>query len=99
MPSQMRIVSLIETLEGFESSRTHFNMQRSVYPSISRNFSLLEAQFLSERRLFDEAIEVLDSELDSKPDDIELLYKKAMIGGEAGKKRYFRKGFKSNTRD
>ena len=85
MPSQMRIVSLIEILEGFESSRTHLNMQRSVYPSISRNFSLLEAQFLSERRLFDDAIEVLDSELDSKPDDIELLYRKAMIGGEAGK--------------
>ncbi len=85
MPSQMRIVSLIETLEGFESSRMHFSIQRSAYPSISRNFSLLEAQFLSERRLFEEAIEVLDSELNSKPDDIELLYKKAMIGGEAGK--------------
>ena len=85
MPSQMRIVSLIEILEGFESSRTHLSMQRSAYPSLSRNFSLLEAQVLSERRLFNEAIEVLDSELDSKPDDIELLYRKAMVGGEAGK--------------
>ena len=61
MPSQMRIVSLIEILEGFESSRMHLNIQRSAYPSISRNFSLLEAQFLSERRLFEDAIEVLDS--------------------------------------
>ena len=85
MPSQMRIVLLIEILEGFESSRTHLSMQRSAYPSISRNFSLLEAQVLSERRLFNEAIEVLDNELNSKPDDIELLYRKAMIGGEAGK--------------
>ena len=85
MPSQMRIAALIETLDGLESSRNHFTVQRSAYPLSSRNFSLLEAQFLSERRLFDEAIAVLDSELIQKPNDIEILYRKAMIGGEAGR--------------
>jgi len=85
MASQMRIASLIETLEGLESSRNHFTEQRSAYPLSSRNFSLLEAQFLSERKLFNEAIGVLDSELDSKPNDIGILYRKALIGGEAGR--------------
>ena len=61
MPAQMRIASLMETLDGLESSRNHFTVQRSVYPSSSRNFSLVEAQFLSERRLFNEAIAVLDA--------------------------------------
>ena len=85
MPSQMRIGYLIENLEGLESSRSHFSAQRSAYPPIAKNFSLLEAQFLSERGLFDEAIAVLDSELVEKPDDTEMLYSKAMIGGAAGK--------------
>ena len=85
MPSQMRIASLIETLDGLESSRNHFTVQRSVYPLSSRNFSLIEAQFLSERSLFNEAIAVLDSELVAKPNDIGILYRKAMIGGEAGR--------------
>ena len=85
MPAQMRIASLIETLDGIESSRNHFTVQRSLYPLSSRNFSLLEAQFLSERRLFNEAIAVLDSELVQKPNDIAILYRKAMIGGESGK--------------
>ena len=63
-------LSLIETLDGLESSRNHFTVQRSVYPLSSRSFSLLEAQFLSERRLFNEAIAVLDSELVTKPNEI-----------------------------
>ncbi len=84
MNAQFRIASLLKSLEGLESARNHFISLRNRFPSSTKPFSVLESQFLSGLELYEEAIYVLDQELSTTPDDVEILYRKAMIAGQKG---------------
>ena len=82
--AQARIASLISGQVGLSEARNFLGQSRVANPDAQRPLVLLEAQLLSEASAEDELFGFLDSQLALDPDNLGLLYFRAMSGQKFG---------------
>lgn len=80
IPAQARIGAILVNEGRLEEAREHFDRLRAQRPSRKQQLILLEAQLLTERGMQEEVFEFLDAALAADPENIELLYFRAMTG-------------------
>ena len=82
--AQGRIADLMQESQGLEAARQHLAQQRQRLPSLAAQFELLEGQMLSRLGLKDSLFAHLDDAIGAHPEDIPLLYFRAMSGQRFG---------------
>jgi tetratricopeptide (TPR) repeat protein len=82
--AQARIAGLISGQEGLAEARTFLGQSRMANPSARGQLVLLEAQLLSDAKAEVELFGFLDGQLESDPDNLGLLYFRAMSGQKFG---------------
>lgn len=80
IPAQARIGAILVNEGRLEEAREHFDRLRIQRPGRKQQLILLEAQLLAERGMQTEVFEFLDGALAEDPENIELLYFRAMTG-------------------
>lgn len=80
IPAQARIGSILVNEGRWPEAREHFDRLRAQRPSRRQDLILLEAQILAERGMQEEVFEFLDLAVAEDPENIELLYFRAMTG-------------------
>lgn len=80
LPAQSRIAELLVEQGRVEEARTWLETRRGEYPSRYDQLLMVEAQLLSERGLRDPLFDLLDTAIDSDPENVDLLYYRAMTG-------------------
>jgi len=80
IPAQARISAILVNEGRLAEAREHFDRLRAQRPSRKQQLILLEAQLLTERGMQEEVFEFLDAALAADPENIELLYFRAMTG-------------------
>lgn len=80
LPAQSRLGALLIGNGQVAEARGHFESERSDHPERHDQLILVEAQLLNERGLSDELFTLLDHSLAADPDNIDLLYYRAMAG-------------------
>ena len=80
LPAQSRIAALMIEQGRLDDARTWLETRRAEHPSRADQLLMVEAQLLSERGLKDPLFELLDESIDSNPDNVDLLYYRAMTG-------------------
>ena len=78
IPALARLASILADEGRWQEARDYFDRLRQRHPARSRQLTLLEASLLAESGLETEALELLDALLNEKPNDIELLFSRAM---------------------
>lgn len=79
LPAQVKISELLLATASLAEVRQHLDRQRADKPSYTSELVLLESEFLSRQKEFNLAYELLDNALLVKPDDIKLLYSRALL--------------------
>ncbi|MBT5203096.1 MAG: hypothetical protein HOL98_06520 [Gammaproteobacteria bacterium] len=82
--AQARIAGLISGQEGLAEARTFLGQSRMANPSARGQLVLLEAQLLSEAKAEEALFGFLDGQLERDPDNLGLLYFRAMSGQKFG---------------
>jgi tetratricopeptide (TPR) repeat protein len=82
--AQGRVADLMQESQGLEAARQHLAQQRQRLPSLAAQFELLEGQMLSRLGLKDSLFAHLDDAIGAHPEDIPLLYFRAMSGQRFG---------------
>jgi tetratricopeptide (TPR) repeat protein len=82
--AQGRVADLMQESQGLEAARQHLAQQRQRLPSLAAQFELLEGQMLSRLGLKDSLFAHLDDAIGAYPEDIPLLYFRAMSGQRFG---------------
>lgn len=80
LPAQARIVSILADDARWEEARDHLARQRIARPDRVQQLIMIEAQLLAERGMPDEALDFLEQSLAQDPENIDLLYFRAMTG-------------------
>lgn len=80
IPAQARIGAILVNEGRLPEAREHFDRLRAQRPSRKQQLILLEAQLLAERGMQEEVFDFLDAAVDEDPENIELLYFRAMTG-------------------
>ena len=78
IPALVRLASILADEGRWQEARGYFDWLRQRHPDRGRQLTLLEASLLAESGLETEALELLDALLNEKPNDIELLFSRAM---------------------
>ena len=84
MPAQERIVSILADEGLWEQARVHLRQLRTQKPEHRQRLRIMEAQLLADRGQEKEAMSFLDSILLLEPENIELLYYRAITGQRFG---------------
>lgn len=85
MPAQARIASLLANEGLWEEARAHLANLRKQKPEDRQRLILIEAQLLADLSQEQEALDFLDSILRQEPENVELLYYRAMTGQRFGR--------------
>jgi tetratricopeptide (TPR) repeat protein len=84
IPAQARIASLLANEGLWEEARAHLGNLRTQKPEHRQQLILIEAQLLADRGQEQEALDFLDAILQQEPENVELLYYRAMTGQRFG---------------
>lgn len=84
LPAQARVAGLMTEQGRVPEARAYLDNLRDQYPGRHDELIQLEAQILSEQGLESEALDVLDRAIAADPDNIDLLYFRAMTGHQFG---------------
>ncbi len=79
-----RIARLKAEHEGMESMRAYLDVLRDEFPELEVPLALLEIEVLMERKAHPEAMDAVNAALQREPDDVNLLYARAMVAEKAG---------------
>lgn len=85
IPAQARIASILANDGLWEEARAHLANLRIQKPEYKQRLVLIEAQLLADLSQEQEALDFLDSMLRQEPENIELLYYRAMTGERFGR--------------
>tara|TARA_R110002111_G_scaffold67411_1_gene109571 strand:- start:1630 stop:3453 length:1824 start_codon:yes stop_codon:yes gene_type:complete len=77
--AQTHYVSLLADHGAMAKARKHLSDIRAANPNMAVQYYLFESSFLRERNLNDAAATLLDTAITEHPDDIDLLYSRAML--------------------
>jgi tetratricopeptide (TPR) repeat protein len=80
IPAQARIATLLVNDGRWEEASEHLERLRIQLPERRQQLIILEARLLAERGMEQEVLAFLDSKLADEPDNVELLYFRAMTG-------------------
>ncbi len=80
IPAQARIAALLVNDGRWDEAREHLSRMRADRPARRQQLVMIEAQLLTERGLEEDVFTFLDGVLDADPENIELLYFRAMTG-------------------
>lgn len=80
LPAQSRIAGLMVDQGHIDEARTYLETVRAENPERFDELIMVEAQLLSDRGLEDEVFDLMDGAIEQDPDNIELLYFRAMTG-------------------
>ena len=80
LPAQARIARLMLEEGRLEEMQSYFDNVRARRPRQANQMVMIEVQALSQRELKSAVFSLLDSYIDSHPDNIEMLYFRAMTG-------------------
>jgi tetratricopeptide (TPR) repeat protein len=80
LPAQSRIAGLMVDQGKVEEARTYLETQRAQNPGRYDELVMVEAQVLSERGKQDDVFDLLDRVISQDPENIDLLYFRAMTG-------------------
>jgi tetratricopeptide (TPR) repeat protein len=84
IPAQVRIISIFANEGLWEEARAHLEKLHIQKPEHRQRLMLMEAQLLADRGQEQEALSFLDSILGQEPENVELLYYRAMTGQRFG---------------
>ena len=84
LPAQMKAAYLITELHGLDAARTYLDDLRASYPQQSSELVRAEVELLSDAGRYDDAIRLVSTALSSTPDDVDLLYTRAMLAERSG---------------
>ena len=84
IPAQERIVAILADEGLWEEARAHLDKLRTQKPEHRQRLMIMEAQLLADRGREKEALGFLDSILGLEPENVELLYYRAMTGERFG---------------
>jgi tetratricopeptide (TPR) repeat protein len=84
IPAQERIASILADEGLWEEARSHLDKLRKQKPKDRQRLVIIEAQLLADRGQQQEALGFLDSILGLEPENVELLYQRAMTGQRFG---------------
>lgn len=84
LPAQSRIAAILIEQGGVTEARDHLARMRAEEPDRRDQIIMIEAQLLSERGLQDEVFDLLDVSVAADPNNIDLLYFRAMTGEKFG---------------
>jgi len=79
LPAQLRAAYLINDMQGIDEARQYLDNQRASTPDQSAELVRIEVELLSQAGLKDDAIELVTTALSVAPDNIDLLYTRAML--------------------
>lgn len=85
IPAQARIASLLVNEGRWDEARAHLGNLRAHKPEHRQQLILIEAQLLADRGMDQEAFDFLDLILEQEPQNVELLYYRAMTGQRFGR--------------
>jgi len=85
IPAQARIASLLANDGLWEEARAHLENLRAQKPAHRQQLILIEAQLLADRGQEQETLDFLEPILQQEPENIELLYYRAMTGQRFGR--------------
>jgi tetratricopeptide (TPR) repeat protein len=80
LPAQARIVSMMQQQNQLQEARDYLERMRAEYPGRYQQLVMVEAQLLSEQGLEQEVFSLLDEAVKSNPENLDLLYFRAMTG-------------------
>jgi len=84
IPAQARIASLLANEGLWEEARAHLGNLRTQKPEHRQQLIFIEAQLLADRGQEQEVLDFLDAILQQEPENVELLYYRAMTGQRFG---------------
>jgi tetratricopeptide (TPR) repeat protein len=84
IPAQARIVSMMQRQNQLQEARDYLERMRAEYPSRYQQLVMVEAQLLSEQGFEQEVFSLLDDAVESNPENLDLLYFRAMTGEKFG---------------
>ncbi|MDA0977244.1 MAG: tetratricopeptide repeat protein [Proteobacteria bacterium] len=85
IPAHARIASLLAAEGRWDEAREHLARMRGSVPTMRQQLIMVEAQLLAERGMEEEVLVFLEEVLAEMPDNIELLYFRAMTGQRFGR--------------
>ena len=85
VPAQVRAATLLRQQGKLDEARRHLQQAQTAAPKERTVLIVAESQLLVQSHQFDEAYQLLNSELSAQPNDTELLYESAMLAEKSGK--------------
>ncbi|MAD46973.1 MAG: hypothetical protein CMI02_11970 [Oceanospirillaceae bacterium] len=79
LPAQLRAAWLVNDLQGVDAAREYLDSRRAENPDMSTELVRIEAEILSTAGLKDDALQLLSTALSVSPDNVDLLYTRAML--------------------
>ena len=79
LPAQLRAAWIIYDLQGAEAARQYLDKRRSENPAMSSELVRIEVEILTTAGLKQDALQLLTSALSEAPNDVDLLYTRAML--------------------
>ena len=84
LPAQSRIANLMVTQGRISEMRTYLANMRADNPERANQLVMIEARLLSDRGMLKEGMDLLDRSMEHDPENIDLLYFRAMTGQKFG---------------
>ena len=85
LAAQVRIAALLADQDRLDDARAHLQNQRANNPERYNRLVMIEGQLLSERGHEAEFFELLETVIQKQPENVELLYFRAMTGQSLGR--------------
>lgn len=85
LAAQVRIAALLADQDRLDDARAHLENQRANNPERYNRLVMIEGQLLSERGHEAEFFELLETVIQKQPENVELLYFRAMTGQSLGR--------------
>lgn len=79
LPAHLKAVALTNELHGPEAARTYLEDLRTAHPQYTTTLVRVEVELLTAEGNNDDAMALLSSALSDNPDDVDLLYTRAML--------------------
>ena len=84
LPAQSRIATLLAATDRWHEARQYLAQVRREHPGLLAGLTVIEARLLTERGTEQEVLQFLDDILIAVPDNVDLLYFRAMTGYQFG---------------
>lgn len=80
IPAHARIAALLVDDGRIEEARHHLELMRQQVPARRQQLIMVESQLMADRGMSEEVLAFLDEQIQAEPENIELLYFRAMTG-------------------